>query len=127
VEVEVEEDKLVGAERKSFLPAGKRLECHKLKAASDIVYSPDRLMKPLVKEKRGLRHGFREASWDEALDLVAGKFKYFKERYGAESIGWLRGMEADGFEELKGAAEGYPVEEVSGRIWLDPEMVKVTM
>jgi anaerobic selenocysteine-containing dehydrogenase len=95
VEVEIEKGKLIAAERKSFLSSDKRLQCPKLKAASDIVYSPDRLMKPLVREKRGLKHGFREASWDEALGLVAEKFTYFKNRHGAESICWLRGMAAD--------------------------------
>ena len=38
---------------------------------------------------------FREASWDEALDLVAGRFRHFKEQYGAQSVCWLRGMAAD--------------------------------
>jgi formate dehydrogenase alpha subunit len=36
-----------------------------------VVESPDRLKTPLIKEKGK----FREASWDEALDLVAAKFK----------------------------------------------------
>ncbi len=36
-----------------------------------VVESPDRLKTPLIKENGK----FREASWDEALDLVAAKFK----------------------------------------------------
>jgi len=95
VEVEVEESKLVRAERKSFLPPDKRLKCPKLKAAPDIVYSPARLTMPLIKAKRGSGAVFKEASWDEALGLVADKFRYFKNRHGAESICWLRGMAAD--------------------------------
>jgi len=95
VEVEIAKGELVGAERKSFLPPDKRIICPKLKAASDIVYSPARLTKPLVKGKRDSGHGFRETSWDEALELVAGKFRDFKDRYGAETICWLRGMAAD--------------------------------
>lgn len=36
--------------------------------------SPDRLTKPLI--KKGEK--FVEASWDEALNLIAEKFKAFK-------------------------------------------------
>ena len=38
----------------------------------------DRLTKPLIREdksKKGTMEGFREASWEEALDLVAGKLR----------------------------------------------------
>ena len=93
VEVEIENNRLVSAKRKSFLPAGKRLPCPKLRAAADIVYSPERLKKPLIKEKHG--NLFREASWDEALKIIADRFNYFKNEYGASSTGWLRGMGAD--------------------------------
>lgn len=83
----------MGAERKSFLPSGQRASCPKLKAAADIVYSPERLKTPLVRSPDGA--GFREASWDEALDLVAGRFEHFKREYGPQSVCWLRGMAAD--------------------------------
>ncbi len=93
VELEIENGRLVSAERKSFLEPGKRLICPKLKASPDIVYSPLRLRRPLVRKEEG--NGFREASWDEALDIIADKFQYFKENYGARSVCWLRGMAAD--------------------------------
>jgi predicted molibdopterin-dependent oxidoreductase YjgC len=35
------------------------------------------------------REIFREATWDEALDLVAKKLNQIKEKYGADSIGVL--------------------------------------
>ncbi|MCF8144764.1 MAG: molybdopterin-dependent oxidoreductase [Deltaproteobacteria bacterium] len=92
VEVILEDNRLIAAVRKSS-PLGERASCPKLKAAADIVYSPDRLKAPLVKEKRdGI---FKEASWDDALDRVVDRFHYFKKTYGAESICWLRGMAAD--------------------------------
>jgi len=93
IEVVIENNRLISAERKSFMPADKRLPCPKLMAASEIVYSPARLKKPLIREKDGNR--FREASWDEALDTITHRFHYSKREYGAESIGWLRGMAAD--------------------------------
>ncbi len=92
---EVEEGKLRGAERKSFLPHDKRLLCPKLQAAPEIVYSPERVLKPLIKRNRASGDDFQEATWDDALDLVAAKFLYFKQHHGPESVAWLRGMAAD--------------------------------
>ena len=91
IEAEIENGRLVSAKRKSFLPEAKRLICPKLRAAPEIVHSPDRLKTPLIREG----DAFREAGWDEALDLVAGRFLAFKERYGAPSVAWIRGMAAD--------------------------------
>lgn len=93
VEVEVNDDKLVSAKRKSAVEEEKRLHCPKLHAASDIVYSPNRLTQPLIRDQRD--GDFRNASWDEALDLISAKFNRYKADYGAESVAWLRGMAAD--------------------------------
>ena len=85
--------RLISAVRKSMLPQEKRYLCLKLKAAPDIVYSPNRLQQPLVREKR--TNEFKETSWDYALDIIANKLKSLKSKYGAETVGWLRGMAAD--------------------------------
>jgi predicted molibdopterin-dependent oxidoreductase YjgC len=47
-----------------------------------VVESPDRLKTPLIRENGA----FREASWDEALDLVAAKFKETMEAAGPKAI-----------------------------------------
>ena len=39
----------------------------------------------MIKEKGK----FREASWDEALDLISSKFKKIKSKYGADAIAGL--------------------------------------
>lgn len=93
IEAEVEGARLISARRKSFLDPDKRLTCPKLAAAPEIVYSPARLTTPLIKKKDG--SGFREAGWDEALDLVASQFLRHREQSGAQAIAWLRGMAAD--------------------------------
>ncbi|MDZ7581874.1 MAG: molybdopterin-dependent oxidoreductase [Deltaproteobacteria bacterium] len=95
VSVEIENGKLVEAERKSFLPPEKRLKCPKLMAAAEIVYSPNRVLWPLIKRNRASENGWDRASWDEALDMVAEKFNYYKRTHGPESVCWLRGMAAD--------------------------------
>jgi anaerobic selenocysteine-containing dehydrogenase len=91
--VEIQDNRLISAERRSFLSPEEHYPCPKLNAAPEIVYSPERLRRPLVKKEGG--GGFRETSWDEALSIIADRFYYFKNVYGAESICWLRGMAAD--------------------------------
>ncbi|MBN1276307.1 MAG: molybdopterin-dependent oxidoreductase [Deltaproteobacteria bacterium] len=88
----IEKGRLISAHRNSDLPEERQLICPKLKAAPDIVYSPRRLSRPLLKDRDT---GFREASWDEALDNLAERFLFFKNTFGAESVCWLRGMAAD--------------------------------
>ena len=92
VEVEVVAGKLVSAQRKSFLDKDKRSPCMKLQAAADIVYSEKRLTTPLIRQEDGT---FRQASWDEALNLVATRFMHYKKQARPEAVGWLRGMAAD--------------------------------
>jgi thiosulfate reductase / polysulfide reductase chain A len=49
-------------------------------------YDEDRLKVPLIRvEERG-KEIFREATWDEALDLIAGKMKTIATKYGPESM-----------------------------------------
>ncbi|MBT8260761.1 MAG: molybdopterin-dependent oxidoreductase, partial [Bacteroidia bacterium] len=51
---------------------------------------PDRLKKPLIRTVVDGEQTFREASWDEALNLIASKFKTIKEKHGAESLALLK-------------------------------------
>ena len=92
IEAEIEKNRLISAKRKSILPNDKQLICPKLNAAADIVYSSERLKKPLIKDNAGK---FQEASWNEALDRMAERFHYYKKESGAQSVCWLRGMAAD--------------------------------
>ena len=59
--------------------------CVKGRFGYHFVGSPERLTQPLIK-KNG---EFKEASWDEALDFVAGKLAAIKETHGSDSIGLL--------------------------------------
>lgn len=59
--------------------------CLKGRFGLDYVNHPDRLTKPLIKRNGG----FEEASWDEALDYVASKFKELGNRYGRNSLAGL--------------------------------------
>ena len=59
--------------------------CIKGKFGWDYVNNQDRLTKPLIRENGG----FREASWDEALDLIARRFTEIKAKHGADSLAFI--------------------------------------
>jgi predicted molibdopterin-dependent oxidoreductase YjgC len=59
--------------------------CVKGRFGYDFVNSPERLKTPLIKENGQ----FREASWDEALDLVAARLGKIKTDHGPDSLGVL--------------------------------------
>ena len=59
--------------------------CVKGRFGFDFINSPERLKHPLIKENSM----FREASWDEALNLVAKKFDAFRKEHGSNSMGLL--------------------------------------
>lgn len=49
-------------------------------------HDPDRLKTPLIRVEEGGKQTYREASWEEALDLVADKMKAIGQKYGPESV-----------------------------------------
>jgi anaerobic dimethyl sulfoxide reductase subunit A len=49
-------------------------------------YAPDRILRPLVRTGSRGSGRFREASWDEALDLTARKLAEVRARYGATAV-----------------------------------------
>ena len=59
--------------------------CVKGRFGFDFVGSDQRLTDPLIKEDGH----FRKASWEEAIDLVAGKFKEIRDTHGGDSMGVL--------------------------------------
>lgn len=71
--------KVMGAENAA--PNKGRL-CVKGRYGYDFIYSKDRLTTPLIRENGE----FRQASWDEALDLVADTFREIRAKHGPEAI-----------------------------------------
>jgi predicted molibdopterin-dependent oxidoreductase YjgC len=59
--------------------------CVKGRFAWQFVHSEERLTKPLVRENGS----FREAGWDEALDLVADRLMSTREKHGPGAIGFF--------------------------------------
>ena len=70
-------------------PANGISTCIKGKFAWDFVNSSDRLTKPLIREVLADGHRFREASWDEALDLVARRMTEIKASNGPDALAFI--------------------------------------
>jgi formate dehydrogenase major subunit len=66
-------------------PANGVSTCIKGKFGWDYVNSSDRLTKPLIRED----DRFREASWDEALNLVARRFSELKAAHGPDALAFI--------------------------------------
>lgn len=75
-------------------PANGISTCIKGKFAWDFVNSEERLTTPLIRENGR----FREAGWDEALDLVARWLLEIRDTYGPRSIGFIASSKASNEE-----------------------------
>lgn len=75
-------------------PANGISTCVKGKFAWDFVNSEKRLTTPLIRDNGR----FREASWDEALDLVARRLLEVRDTHGANSLGFIGSSKASNEE-----------------------------
>jgi len=76
---------IVSVRGDSSSPVNKGELCAKGQFGFDFINHPDRLTTPLIK-----RNGnFVEASWEEALSLIADKFLEIRHKYGAEALAGL--------------------------------------
>jgi formate dehydrogenase major subunit len=81
----VQDGKIAGVETWKRHPVSEGKLCPKGHACAEFVHSEDRLTVPLIK-KDGK---FVESTWDEALALVASKFKATQDTYGPNSVAFL--------------------------------------
>ncbi len=64
-------------------PVNKGNLCIKGRYGYEFIQRADRIKSPLIRQGST----FREATWDEALDLIARRFKELIEKYGPDSVG----------------------------------------
>jgi formate dehydrogenase alpha subunit len=92
LEMHTKEGKLIKVTTPAKGTVSKGNLCVKGKFGTYYINHPERLTKPLIR-KPGSRKSsvgeFVEASWDEALDLVAKRLREIKEKHGPNSIGGL--------------------------------------
>lgn len=80
--------KVVGVEPRYDFPVNGGRMCPKGVVAFEQINHPERLTRPLIRKNGELQ----PASWDEALDLVAGRFRELQGRYGKDTIGLYGGV-----------------------------------
>ncbi|RKY64424.1 MAG: formate dehydrogenase subunit alpha [Candidatus Latescibacterota bacterium] len=78
-------EKVVGVSPAPGDPVSEGRLCVKGWNSFQFINHPERLKRPLVRDGGG----FREASWDEALELVAERLSGIKERHGPDSLAFL--------------------------------------
>ncbi len=75
--------------------------CPRGTGGAGLLYDPDRLRHPLIREKINGKSQFRKATWEEATSLIAEKLKLTTEQYGKESaVMFSHGFGASFFKKL---------------------------
>jgi anaerobic selenocysteine-containing dehydrogenase len=85
----VKNGRFLGIEGMKESPLNRGRNCPKAHAAPQWVYSPQRLRSPLKRIGTRGEGKFERISWDQALDVIAGKLKEQKKKYGPESLAIL--------------------------------------
>jgi predicted molibdopterin-dependent oxidoreductase YjgC len=85
--LQVLDGKVVDSQPVKGHPISEGKLCVKGWNAHDFIYHPERLTTPLIRDHKG--GDLREATWDEALDLVAGRLGLVKAESGQDAIGFL--------------------------------------
>ncbi len=80
--VGVKDGKIVATKGDPEAPVNKGLNCIKGYFLSKILYGKDRLTKPLIRKGGKMV----ESSWEEAMTLIASKFKESIEKHGPDSV-----------------------------------------
>lgn len=65
--------------------------CPKGAAAPQIIHSPYRIKYPMKRIGERGKGKWQRISWDEAFNTIVEKLKYYKEKYGGESIAYAWG------------------------------------
>ncbi len=84
-DLNVADGKVVGVTANYDTPVNHGSLCVKGRFHTDMIDSPDRITTPLIKKDGA----FVEATWDEALDLVARRLREIQAEHGADSVGVL--------------------------------------
>jgi len=84
-DLNVKDNQIVKVTSNPEAPVNGMALCVKGRFGCDFVHHPDRLTKPLIRQG----DTFVEASWDEALDLIASRLGKIKEESGPDSIAVL--------------------------------------
>lgn len=82
IQLKVRENRVIGFEPWEEFPFNRGMLCPKGVKRYMQSGHPDRLLNPLMRGE----HGFRPATWDEALDFTARRIREVQAKYGKDSI-----------------------------------------
>jgi assimilatory nitrate reductase catalytic subunit len=86
---------IIGVEPRYDWPVTLGKMCPKGVTAYQQTNHGDRLLKPLIRDDaslKGTKEGFREASWEEAYELIARKFQELQAQYGKDTLSVFSGV-----------------------------------
>lgn len=89
IQLDIKDDRIVRVTSPVDGAVNRGRLCVKGRFGFDFVHSPERLVTPLIREGERGEGRFREASWDEALDLVAGSLDRIRKESGPNSLAIL--------------------------------------
>ncbi|MHB1407284.1 MAG: molybdopterin-dependent oxidoreductase [Desulfitobacteriaceae bacterium] len=109
VAVKVKNDKVVKVEGNPHDGATAGTICARGNAGSSLLYDPQRIKKPMIRNGDKGSGKFKEVSWDEAYQYIADKVKGIQKDYGSEAIAFAsRVNPQDQFFRLLAKAIGSP-------------------
>jgi len=88
IQLAVKDNKVIGFEPWEEFPFNEGRLCPKGVKRYMQTHHPDRILHPLIRENGK----FREASWDEALDLVVTKIRAIQKAGGKDAFGMMSGV-----------------------------------
>ncbi len=86
VKAKIQNGRIVKLEGNPDHPHSKGKLCARGQSGLMNTYDPDRVLTPLIRVGKRGEGKFRQASWDEALDLTAKKMLEIKQKYGPEAM-----------------------------------------
>lgn len=87
----IKDGKLVKMEGDPAGPHNRGAICEKGLAAAQIIYSPRRIKYPMKRVGKRGEGKWQRISWDEALDTVAEKLAYYRDKYSPWSVAYAWG------------------------------------
>jgi assimilatory nitrate reductase catalytic subunit len=88
IKLQVARGKVIGFEPWEEFPFNEGRLCPKGVKRYMQTHHPDRLLDPLIRTE----HGFRKATWDEALDLIVHKIRDIQKRKGKDAFAMMSGV-----------------------------------
>ena len=86
---EVAEGKVLKLEGNPDHPLTQGRLCARGNSGPKLLYDPDRLKYPMLRVGERGQGKFKQISWDQALDFLAGRLSEFKQKYGPESVAFF--------------------------------------